>query len=412
MAVLKPFTCIRPQPSLAARVASGPHNAMTQDEIRKKLQDNPLSYTSIVHPKILYSDRGWGTDRVYKEASNLLENWVADGVMERDLHPSFYVYRLEGQGHRQTGLVGCIPVDDILEGRVYAHEKVREKKLEDLSHHMTVCRAQIGGPILMAYRARKELSSWMKSVEEREPLYHFFSENQVWNTIWKIEEEEECARVEEWVGDIDGFYIADGHHRIMSGVQICKKMRQEHPDYTGQEPWNYVACACFPDDQLQILPYSRLVDGWNGHTRDSLLGKISESFYIEENVEGKMPEKRGEFMVLLENSWYRLQLKEEHRPKSVCSRLDISVLQDFILDPILGITDMKKDERLEFIGGRNQIKSMAEKCKTGEKIGFLVYHTSMDELLAVADAGKTMPPKSTWFEPKLCNGLFIHCFDE
>ncbi len=412
MATLRPFSCIRPKPELAAQIASGPHSFMSQEEIRQKVKDNPLSYSRIVHPRVLFDGRV-STWRVYRTAAETLDRWVTEKVMIRDESESFYLYRLEYEGHVQTGLVGCTDVDDVLNQKIRAHEKIRRSKLRDLSVHMEICGAQIGGPILMAYRRNPEIADWMEEVSARNPEYDFLSENGILNRIWKIDDAREIAWVREKMEQVPCLYIADGHHRVMAAVEICRRKRETYPDYDGEEPWNRFACVCFPDDSLQILPYSRVTTGLNGRTEEAFRTKIRELFHEEEPCADRkevLPRRRGEFAMYLGHRWQRLSLREELRPRMVPDSLDVKVLYDRILNPILEVDRPGGKTRLEFIGGRQQQRDVEERCEKYGGVGFVPYPISMEELLAVADAGATMPPKSTWFEPKLCNGLFIHTF--
>jgi len=408
MATIRPLSCIRPEPSLAAKIASGPHSSMSSEEIRSKIEENPLTYTRIVHPRFLYTERLKNPDEAYLAAADNLERWIREGVMLEDPEEAFYLYRLEYMGHVQTGLVGRVALDDIRAGRVRAHENVRENKLRDLAHHIELCRAQVGGPILMAYPKEEAMSRFILAAADREPMYHFLSENGVWNTIWKISDPAECEEIIALGEQISALYISDGHHRIMSAMRICEQMRRKHPDYTGMEPWNYVTCVCFASDQLKILPYARLITDRQGLRKDEILSQLKETFAVTPLSEGKDPERRGEFVMYLDREWYQLNLREEYRPEQLPEALDVSILHQLILQPIFGINNSKRENRLEFVGGETQLEKLRDKCHPGNMAGFLLYPTGMDEILRVADAGRIMPPKSTWFTPKLCNGLFIY----
>lgn len=408
MAIIRTLSCIRPKPELAGRIASGPHSAMSSEEIRQKIQKNNLSYTRIVHPRFLYTDRPKNSDEIYIKAAENLEQWVKEGIMIDDREEGFYLFRMEYHGHYQTGIVARIPVDEILNSTVKAHEKVRDNKLVDLAHHVQLCRAQIGGPILMSYRKSDAVEEWKKKIQEQEPLYHFFSENSVWNTIWKASNREECEELSELFDRVPSLYIADGHHRIMSAVKICQDMRKLHPDYTGDEAWNYVTCVCFPDHELRILPYSRMVNDWRCMGLPELLEKLRENFDVEPVEEIDFPVQKGEFTMMAEGQGWRLRFHEQKRPAEVPASLDVSVLQEYVLGSLFGIRNDKKDSRLEFMGGEEQLKKVMDRCYTGSSLGFLMYPTEMEDILQVADNSRTMPPKSTWFSPKMCNGLFIY----
>ena len=408
MAVLCPLVCIRPQPELAPQIATGPHSALSKEEIRKKVAENPITYTRIVHPRALFGD----IPDLYKRAAALLREWMEKGYFREDNEPCYYLYRLECDGHAQSGLVGRTPVDEILNGHVHAHETIRESKLADLESHMEDCGAQIGGPILAAYRSCEELTAWCRNKEKEEPLYNFRSENGVDNRIWRIDDPEETAWLQHAMGQAGDLYIADGHHRVMAGVELCRKKRKQNPSYTGKEPWNYLACVCFPDRELRILPYSRIVYGLNGLSAGEFLRKLQQFFTVQPCEEPAYPERRGEFGLYLEGRWYRLSLYEELRPADPQDALDVSVLQSLVLSPILGIRDPRNDPRLEFAGGKENLSGLLARCTRRDAVGFLFYPVSMEELFAVADAEATMPPKSTWFEPKLCNGLFVYRLKE
>lgn len=404
MAHIFPLTCIRPLPGLASEIATGPHSAMSREEIVTKIRENARSYSRIVHPKALLGD----DPLAYEKASQMLQEWIRDGVMLVDEDSSYYLYRLESRGHAQTGLVCRTPVDEILSGRIHAHETIRESKLADLASHIEACGAQIGGPILMAYRGQGEVTERIRQIEKTAPLYDFFSENGVHNKIWKITDQptaEWFAKKMEEAGDL---YIADGHHRVMAGVEICRRNREANPGYTGGEPWNYLACVCFAAEELQILPYARAVKDRNGFSVEALFEELQEDFDVEEREEPSEPSRRGEFLMRTDGRWFCLTLKPGHRPQKAPDFLDAAILQDRILEPLFGIHDPRSDRRLDFIGGTGQLSGLMRYCRYPERIGFLLYPTSIKEVFAVADAEAVMPPKSTWFEPKLCNGLFIY----
>ena len=404
MAILQPITCIRPRPDLAERIATGPHSAMSKEAIRRKVRENPYSYSRIVHPRALVGD----DPCAYQRAAGFLRDWLQEGRMLEDNDEAFYLYRLEIEGHAQSGLVGRTPIDEILSGKVHAHETIRESKLQDLAEHIEECGVQIGGPILMACRAEENMDQWILRQQEKKPLYDFISENGVHNQIWKIHDPEDLAWVRREMDRCGDLYIADGHHRVMAAVDICRRRRLENPDYTGKEPWNYLACVCFPDSQLKILPYARIVEGMNGSTGEEILQRIGDSFQVTPCDRTRTPEKRGEIVMCLGEERYLLTFHEELRPQKKPDCLDVAVLQERILRPILGIDNPRNNPRLEFAGGTGQEKQVVSCCRKADTIGFLMFPTSMEELFAVADADAVMPPKSTWFEPKLCNGLFLY----
>ena len=404
MADIRPITCLRPEVEMAARIATGPHSEISKGEIREKILENPLSYSRIVHPKCLYGS----VPDVYDRTAGILEAWIGKGIFRQDDAAAFYIYRLTSCGHTQSGLVGLTPIDEIVSGRVHAHEKVRENKLADLMLHIDKCGAQIGGPVLMAIHSNASFLQWIAEQEKQAPLYHFVSENGVLNQIWRVDDPAAVREIEEIMHGVGDLYIADGHHRVMASAAICERNRKENPDFSGEEPWNYLPCVCFSEDELQILPFARVVEGYRGRSLQELLRQLSENFMIEECAYGADPRRKGEFILASCGQCFRLILKEELRSADARESLDVSVLQDLVLEPLFGIRDPKTDPRMEFIGGMKYKEQLLSVCRADDVAGFLPYHTTMDELFAVADAGETMPPKSTWFEPKLCNGLFIY----
>ncbi|MBO6164582.1 MAG: DUF1015 domain-containing protein [Lachnospiraceae bacterium] len=403
MACIIPLTCIRPRPDLASKMATGPHSALSREEIAAKIRRNPLTYSRIVHPKEL-----WGDDKnVYRKAAAQLQEWLSEGIMCTDTEPGYYLYRLRGGTHQQTGLVCRTPIDEIIEGRIHAHETIRENKLRDLASHIEICGAQIGGPILMAYRARQSLSERIARLCTAEPLYSFTSENGIFNQIWKVTDAKEVEALTREMAQIGDLYIADGHHRVMAAVEICRK-RRSMGHYTGQEPWNYLACVCFEDEELQILPYARMVKDRKGLSFREFTRMLADSFDVAPAGEQVYPSERGEFLLYTEGTWLRLNVKKGVRPETAPDFLDVAVLQRELLEKVLGIGDPRSDRRLDFVGGTNQREAILGSCRRREQVGILLYPTSMEEVFAVADADATMPPKSTWFEPKLCNGLFLY----
>ena len=404
MALLVPLPCVRPPKEMAAKIATGPHSFCSKEELRRKVADNPFTYTRIAHPKAVYGD----VPDVYRRAREAFREWVQKGYFIEDREPCYYMYRLEGGGHAQTGLVGRTSVDEILEGRIHAHENIRESKLKDLMEHMETCGLQVGGPILTAFRSCPEVSAWIRQKEKEVPDYDFISENGLRNLIWRISRTDEKERICGLMQKTGDLYIADGHHRVMASVGLCRKKREEHPDYRGDEPWNYLACVCFAEEELQILPYSRIVTGLNGLTAEAFLEACGSCYELQEEEAPAIPRKRGEIGLLLDGRWYRMTLREEFRPATPRGSLDADILQERILGPVLGIRDPRTCERLDFIGGGGQTDILISRCSQPGTAGFLLYPVSMPELFAVADAEETMPPKSTWFEPKLCNGLFLY----
>lgn len=418
MAVVKPFRCVRPVPEKAAQAAALPYDVYSEQEARAEVAEKPFSFLNIDRPETQFPK---GTDpygeEVYRKAKELLAERIRDGVYLEDQREAYYIYELTMDGRSQTGIVGCSSVDDYLNGVVKKHENTREEKELDRIRHVDVLNAQTG-PIFLAYRASEAIGREVEEAKQAEPLYDFTAEDGVRHRVWEVSSPEKAGRLEELFAAVPASYIADGHHRAASAVKVCLKRRKEHSDYTGREPFNYFLSVLFPHDQLRIFPYNRVVTDWNGLTREELLGLAGRSFLIEKaGRRGELPfqpQKKGQFGMLLEDDWYCLTAKREVIEKvqdDPVRRLDVSVLQEFLLGPVLDIGDPRTSRRIDFVGGIRGVKELERRTKEDMALAFSMYPTSVEELFEVADAGLLMPPKSTWFEPKLRSGLFIHRLD-
>ena len=310
-------------------------------------------------------------------------------------------------GRSQTGLVACASVDDYQKNVIKKHENTRADKEADRIHHVDICNAQTG-PIFLAYRSHPELREIFAEVKQGAPLFFFTSEDGIGHRGWRIAEDEKIAEIIRIFGEIESIYIADGHHRAASAVRVCEKRRKEHPDYTGREEFNYFLSVMFPGEELYIMDYNRVVKDLNGLTEEEFLEKIHEKFIIEKRKEAYRPDKKGRMGMYLGNQWYALTVKPEFEQDDPIQGLDVSILQNEVLAPILGINDPKTDTRIGFIGGIRGLSELERRVHTDCKAAFSMYPTSIEELYRVADRSLLMPPKSTWFEPKLRSGLFIH----
>lgn len=410
MAIIKPFSCLRPAPETADRVAALPYDVYNRREAKEETEREPLSFLKIDRAET-QMDASVDTydQRVYEKAKELMEQAEAEGIFRMDGQKAYYIYELIMDGRSQTGIVACASIDDYENNVIKKHELTREEKERDRIRHVDVLDAQTG-PIFLAYRASEVISGVTKRVmEEEEKLYGFTSPDGVTHNVWKIGDQEEIRRICHAFEEIGQIYIADGHHRAASAVKVGLKRRQEHPDYDGTEEFNFFLSVLFPDDQLMILPYNRVVKDLNGLTPEQFLQKISSRFRVEEvGLPAVSPKKKGVFGMYLEGSWYRLTYLGETEDKDPVEQLDVSVLQRELLEPVLGIGDPRIDSRIDFVGGIRGTKELERRVRTDMKVAFSMYPTSIRELFAVADADRLMPPKSTWFEPKLRSGLFIH----
>lgn len=415
MACIKPFYCMRPAAECASRVAALPYDVYNREEAKKEVEREPLSFLRIDRAETSFPDDVDTYDeRVYARARELMAEMEADGTFVTEEVPCYYLYELTMDGHTQTGITACSSVDDYLNQIVKKHENTRADKEVDRIRHVDVTDAQTG-PIFLAYRGNGVIKKLEVEVKKEEALYDFVSPDGVRHRVFKIARPEWVSAITEEFSHIPYTYIADGHHRAASAVKVALKRREEHPEYTGEEEFNYFLSVLFPDDELQILAYNRVVKDLNGLGTQEFLDRVQESFEItgkieskDENGSGKIPARKGEICMLLDGAWYTLKARESIMTADPVKGLDVSLLQEHLLTPVLGIGDPRTDKRIEFIGGIRGTKELERRVDTDMAVAFSMYPTSMAELLSVADAGLLMPPKSTWFEPKLRSGLFIH----
>ncbi len=408
MAVVKPFYCIRPAAGVAARVAALPYDVYSRAEAREAVAGKELSFLNIDRPETQFpEDADMYSDEVYAQARRMLDERIEDGTFLEDPEECYYIYQLTMDGRSQTGLAACCSIDDYLSGTIKKHENTREEKERDRIRHVDVTNAHTG-PVFLAYRADRDLDRMVSRAMEEEPLYDFVSEDGVGHKVWKLAGAQAVKEVEQAFAAIPATYIADGHHRAASAVKVGLKRRAENPGYTGEEPFHHFLAVLFPDDQLKILPYNRVVKDLNGLDKNQFLDRVGENFTVEESETSISPTAKGQFGMLLDGCWYRLTAKPRICTPDPVAGLDVSLLQDHLLGPILGIGDPRTDKRIDFIGGIRGLKELERRVNLDMAVAFSMYPTSMDELLSVADAGLLMPPKSTWFEPKLRSGIFIH----
>lgn len=412
MAKLRPFRALRPADAYAASIAALPYDVYNRQDAREEVTRTPLSFLQIDRAETQFSDDiDMYSQEVYDRARDTLLKMTDKGYFVQDDSAYYYLYALTMNGRTQTGIVGCASIDDYLNGVICRHENTREDKELDRIRHVDTMNAQTG-PIFLAYRSSFELKLLTASIQQGTPVVDFTAADGIRHQVWTITNEEQIAEFSRLIGQMEHLYIADGHHRAASAVKVGLKRRTEHPDYDGSEEFNYFLSVLFPDDELQILDYNRVVTGRNGYTQEALLHAVSEYFTVEQLTCSPFhPQHKGEIGMYMDGIWYRLTVKSTLSATDSVGNLDVAILQEKILEPLLGIKDPKTDSRIRFVGGiygLNTLVQLADEVPEG--IAFSMYPTSMDELLAVADAGLLMPPKSTWFEPKLRSGLFIHTF--
>lgn len=412
MADIRPFSAYRPAPGLESRIAALPYDVYNREEAVKIVAKNPDSFLAIDR-----AETGFGSEvdtyapQVYERAAKLLQDWIAQGKFVKEDHSCYYLYELTMDDRSQTGIVACASIDDYCNQVIKKHENTRADKEQDRIRHVDVCNMQTG-PIFLAYRANAVLGAIISEVKHLEPVYDFVSEDGIGHKVWVVDDESKINGIREAFEKMGAVYIADGHHRCASAVKVGQRRREAYPDFSGEEEFNYFLSVLFPDEELHIMDYNRVVRDLNGYTVEEFLSKVSENFLVEnlqqENSPPYHPEKKGTFGMYLEGKWYRLTARDHIRSDDAVEGLDVSLLQNHLLGPILGIQDPKTDKRIDFVGGIRGLEELERRVHTDMEVAFSMYPTSIGELFAVADAGRLMPPKSTWFEPKLRSGLFLH----
>ena len=409
MATIKPFIGIRPNKEKAARIAALPYDVYNRMEARGEVEREPLSFLRIDRPETQFAeDMDMYADEVYQKAHDILWEMVANGDFVTEEKECYYIYELTMNGRVQDGLVACASIDDYANNVIKKHENTREEKEQDRIRHVDTCGAQTG-PIYLAYRARPAIREVIVAKKQEEPLYDFTSEDGIRHRVFVIDAPEQIEIIRNEFADTNEIYIADGHHRAASAVKVGLKRRAENPNYNGTDEFNYFLSVLFADEQLMIMDYNRVVKDLNGYSPEDFVTKVSEIFDVQFiDGEEKHPSKKGEFSMYLEGKWYRCNVREKDMCTDPVEGLDVSILQKKLLTPVLGIGDPRLDKRIDFVGGIRGLSELEKRVAEDCKVAFAMYPTSIQELFDVADAGMLMPPKSTWFEPKLRSGLFIH----
>lgn len=413
MSVVRAFKAVRPAAQLADKVAALPYDVMNSQEARQMVAGNPHSFLHVDKAEIdldpaidLYDTR------VYEKARDNLYKMIADGVFVQEEKPCLYIYKQVMDGRAQIGIVGCTAVDDYINNVIRKHELTRADKEQDRINHVDYCDANTG-PIFLTYRARKTIDQMVAQVmDSKAPVYDFISEDGIGHTVWVIDDTALIDRICGEFAGVENLYIADGHHRSASAVRVGQMRRKEKPGYDGSEEFNYFLSVIFPDNHLHIMDYNRVVKDLNGNTKEGFLAKVAEKFIVTPYTgEGALrPAKKHTYGMYLDGAWYLLEAKAgTFDAADPVAQLDVSILQNNLLAPILGIGDPRTDKRIDFIGGIRGLSALSDRVDSGEMtVAFSMYPTTMDDLMDIADAGAVMPPKSTWFEPKLRSGLFVH----
>ncbi len=411
MAIVRPFRAVRPVKSNADKVISLPYDVMNREEASKMAEGNPDSFLHICRSEIdLPKEENPYSEIVYQKAKKNIDEFLDNGILIRDEVPLLYIYKQVMDGRSQVGIVGCVSIDEYRNNTIKKHEFTRVEKELDRINHFDHCNTNTE-PVFLTYRDDKRLRTliegWMNC---HDPEYDFITEDRIGHTLWAITDQSIVKALTSLFDEIESLYIADGHHRSASAVKVGQKRREEHPNYKGDEEFNYFMAVIFPDTDLKIFDYNRVVKDLNGLSGEEFLQKVSEKFEIVPVENGSYkPEGKHIFAMYLNNQWYKLTAKAEIIcDEDVIKCLDVSILQENLLEPILGIKDPRTDKRIDFVGGIRGLSELERRVACDMTVAFALYPVSIYDLLAVADKDMVMPPKSTWFEPKLGSGLFMH----
>lgn len=409
MADIIPFQAIRPRADLAEKIAALPYDVYSRQEAAEAVRGDDYTFLRIDRPETQFpEDYDMYAPEVYEKARKMLDQMIEDGFFLQEEKRAYYVYELVMDGRSQVGIGACASVDDYDKQVIKKHENTRADKEADRIRHVDVCSAQTG-PIFLAYRRREEIEREVKRAMETPPVYDFTANDGITHRIWVIDEETAVERIRLAFAKVDSIYIADGHHRCASAVNVSKKRRAAFPDYTGQEEFNYFLSVIFPDDQLLIMDYNRVVKPGEDFDETAFFAVMEKAFQVEKlGKEPYHPQKKGEIGMYCADHWYRLTINSECYTNDPVEDLDVAILQRYLLEPAFGIKDPKTDRRIDFVGGIRGLEELERRVHTDAKVAFAMFPTDIHELFAVSDAGKLMPPKSTWFEPKLRSGLLIH----
>lgn len=407
MVNIKAFKALRPKRDLVEKVAALPYDVLNREEAREIVKNNEFSFLNIDKAETHFPGNVNGySEEVYKKAGENLEKFIKNKVFIKEEKDCLYVYELSLDGKSQKGIVSCLAVNDYLNNTIKKHEFTRAKKEEDRIKHIRACNAQTG-PIFLTYRDSETINNKVLEICSKKPLYDFIADDRVSHRVWKIDEQEMINEIINDFKEVNSVYIADGHHRSEAAVKVCLE-RREKGECSSEDECNYFLGVLFPKSQLTIMDYNRVVRDLNGLSEEEFLSKIEKKFQVTKFNEGEQfkPQCKGEFGMYLNNQWFKL--KYLGKEFDVVKNLDVSILQNNLLEPILGIKDVRNDERIDFVGGIRGIKELEKRVFEDMKVAFALYPTSLEEVMAISDQGLIMPPKSTWFEPKLRSGIFIH----
>jgi len=409
MATFKPFRALRPKPEYAKDVASRPYDVLNAQEARQEAEGNKYSFLRVIKPELELPDDidPYGAN-VYNQGLENLNFLRSEQIIEKDATPSFYIYRLTMDGREQTGIVGCCHYQEYYDGHIKKHELTRTAKENDRVRHVETQNAN-AEPVFFSYRGLDSINQVITNATQSDPVYDFTADDGIRHELWVIDDESSISRIENDFKSVPDLYVADGHHRTAAAARVGQQKKDNNPDHDGTEEYNFFMAVLFSDDQLKIFDYNRVVQDLNGMSTDQFKEKLQRIFEISELESAQSPSIKGIFSMYLDKKWYSLNPKEVISSDNPKENLDVTLLSEKVLDPILGIQDLRKDTRIDFVGGIRGLGELERRVDSGEMaVAFALFPVSMAELLAIADAGEIMPPKTTWFEPKLRSGLFIH----
>ena len=414
MSLVRPFRGLRPKPEYAREVASPPYDVLSSDEARILVKDNPNSFLRVNKSEVDFPPDTPAYDTaVYEKGRENLQRLIADGIMIRDDRPCFYIYRLTWRDRSQTGLVAQTSVDEYDQGLIKKHEHTRPAKVNDRANHIMTLQAQVG-PVFTTFRHNEEIRNLFNQVTSGTATVDFVAVDEVRHELWVVEDKALIESIEQAFARLPEMYIADGHHRSQSASEVSRRLREMNPGYSGKEIFNYFMNVLFPDDELRILPYNRVLRDLNGLSVDELLAKAAEYFAVAPEKAPVEPGHNHEIGVYTEGKWYKLTVRDgTYDAADPSQSIDSAILTRNLLAPVLGIADIRTDDRIDFVGGIRGVAELIRLVDSGEyKIAFSMYPVTVGQLLDVADAGQVMPPKSTWFEPKLRSGMVVNLLNE
>jgi uncharacterized protein (DUF1015 family) len=412
MSDIRPFPGLRPRPDLAAQVASPPYDVLNSEEARELASSNPLSFLHVVKAEIdLPADADLHGEAVYEKSAENYRRMIEEGTLIQDESPCFYLYQLGMGNHVQTGLVAGCSVDEYEKGLIKKHEFTRRDKEDDRARHVEVLKAN-AGPVLFTYRQRPEIAAIFKRLQNDDPVYDFEANDGVHHKLWVVADPSDISAIQEAFQPLDAIYVADGHHRTASAYRVRDILKDKNASHSGDEAYNHFLTVLFPDDQLKIMGYHRVLKDLNGLDEESFLSKVEEKFDISE-ASNPEPEAQKSFGMYLNEKWYRISAKDGSFPaEDPVLSLDAAILQENLLAPVLGIGDPRTDPRIDFVGGIRGSKELERRCAKDMKVAFAFAPVSVQQLMAIADSGEVMPPKSTWFEPKLRSGVVVRSLED